>query len=609
MLRILFILLMSLLPLSAHAAGTEQTHNTLPTTNSTFITTLQSFLSQEDAKRYQEHFIGMVVSGGQHGTIGSLSATPDNLVTYPGGYYTTQTGSAITYVDNSTCYVIAQKALTGNLSNFTRVAGTHYLVDCLSSPKPALPADSAWLMHVTTAGGAITTVVDLRSRVPYAGTYLLAELPTAGQRGRLALVRDVGGGTLYLDNGTTWLQTISSNPLTTTGDLLIGVTGGVPARLGIGSVNQVLGVTAAGGAHEYKSLVAGTGMAVVHTANTVTMSVVSAEVATPPGAVQPYIGTIAPSGWLLCDGASYDADTYTTYFDVYVSNASVWGPGTATGTFTVNTGTDTLTLAAHGLAIGSRVHVVNSGGALPTGLAANTKYFVINTTTDTLQLSLTSGGAAVDITTAGSGTHSLSNQFQVPDLRARTIVGTGAKNVDWAISSVDTGTEQITVTSNTALYTGDVVFYDTTVGAIGGLTDATNYYVIRVSATVVKLATTEVNANNGVVLDLTSGGSGTQVLRQVLTTRTVGTFGGTENDAGVGAHNHAITDPTHAHTTAVTNAFGTGSTNTLTTTGGGSSTDFGSSSDTTGVTINNRGGLEAGSNLSPFLAITFIVKT
>jgi hypothetical protein len=43
------------------------------------------------------------------------------------------------------------------------------------------------------------------------------------------------------------------------------------------------------------------------------------------------------------------------------------------------------------------------GDPLPTGLVEGTVYFVINGTVDDLQLSATSGGAAVAITAIGAG--------------------------------------------------------------------------------------------------------------------------------------------------------------------------------------------------------------
>jgi hypothetical protein len=43
------------------------------------------------------------------------------------------------------------------------------------------------------------------------------------------------------------------------------------------------------------------------------------------------------------------------------------------------------------------------GASLPTPLAEGTVYFVISAAADSVQLSLTSGGAAIDLTAVGSG--------------------------------------------------------------------------------------------------------------------------------------------------------------------------------------------------------------
>lgn len=589
------------LPTLTFAAGSEQTLNTLPTNNASFLTTLQNFLKREDAQRFELQFAGFVVSGGTHSTAASLTAAPTALVAFPGGHYVTENNS-ITYANNETTWVIAHKDLTGNLSNFVRVSGTHYLIDSTSASKPSLPADSVWLMEVTTSGGSITAVTDLRTRVPETATYLLSELPAAGQRGRTAFVRDVGSGTLYLDNGTAWVQEMSSNPMTTAGDMIVGGASGIPTRLAAGTANQVLGMNSGATAQEYKSVVAGSGIGVSHGANSIT---ITQTVFPPTGSLQAYMGTAAPTGWLLCDGTEYDPDTYTDLFDVYIPNASGWGKGTALGTFTVNTVTDELTIAGHGRSNGERVHVATTT-TLPSPLTANTKYFVINATTDTLQLSTTAGGSAVNLTTSGSGTHSLYDKLKVPDLRARMPIGTGANSYTATISSVDTGTEVITLDSNTSIYTGAAVFYDTTAGVIGGLTDATTYYAIRVSATTVKLATTAVNANNGTAINLTSSGSGTQTLAISFTTRTVGIAGGAETFATAANHNHNFTDPGHTHTTntgtggALMEISPTGDG----TVGGGAAVN----SSLTGITMNSGVITEVGNNMTPFLAVSYIVK-
>jgi len=62
-----------------------------------------------------------------------------------------------------------------------------------------------------------------------------------------------------------------------------------------------------------------------------------------------------------------------------------------------------LTLDSHGLETGDVVTLrVGAGGTIPTGLVAGTTYYAIKLTDSTMSLSLTDGGAAVDITAEGS---------------------------------------------------------------------------------------------------------------------------------------------------------------------------------------------------------------
>lgn len=63
---------------------------------------------------------------------------------------------------------------------------------------------------------------------------------------------------------------------------------------------------------------------------------------------------------------------------------------------------NSITSSAHGLVNTDRVMVFNVlAETLPAGLTEGTIYFVVGATTDTFQVSLTSGGAAVDITGIG----------------------------------------------------------------------------------------------------------------------------------------------------------------------------------------------------------------
>lgn len=81
----------------------------------------------------------------------------------------------------------------------------------------------------------------------------------------------------------------------------------------------------------------------------------------------------------------------------------------------VDTGTETITIPNHGIANGTIVYLENKQGTLPAGLSKGQLYYVVGATANTLQLSLTSGGSAVNITGAtGGGQHFIFNIPVVP---------------------------------------------------------------------------------------------------------------------------------------------------------------------------------------------------
>jgi hypothetical protein len=98
----------------------------------------------------------------------------------------------------------------------------------------------------------------------------------------------------------------------------------------------------------------------------------------------------------------------TQYFNNYLPDAGT--PATCPTNYptisAVNTGSDLLTSSGHGLASGNQLYFEVSGGSLPGGLIANTTYYVISSglTANDFKVSTTSGGSAVNITSAGSGT-------------------------------------------------------------------------------------------------------------------------------------------------------------------------------------------------------------
>ncbi|HRF69837.1 MAG TPA: tail fiber protein [Candidatus Pelethenecus sp.] len=240
--------------------------------------------------------------------------------------------------------------------------------------------------------------------------------------------------------------------------------------------------------------------------------------ATPIGLVSPYVGSAAPSGWLLCDGS---AVSRTTYADLFAVISTTYGTGDGSTT------------------------------------------------------------------------------FNLPDLRSRLPVGagTGAKVATFSSRSGNVITVTgLTNANNNEFQTGQAVLYDTTSGAIGGLTDNTTYYVVRVSNTTFSLATTRENAIGGTVITLSSDGSGTQTFTLTLTTRTRGDTGGEESHSLITAE-----IPSHVH---MQNYFTTGSGSLLQVAGG---TPNATPADYTNTDAT--GGSTAHSVMNPFVVFNYIVKT
>lgn len=72
--------------------------------------------------------------------------------------------------------------------------------------------------------------------------------------------------------------------------------------------------------------------------------------------------------------------------------------------FTALASTDILTAPGHSFVNGDQVVVLGlTGTSLPTGLTQGTLYYVIGSSTDTLQLSTSAGGAAINLTANGGG--------------------------------------------------------------------------------------------------------------------------------------------------------------------------------------------------------------
>jgi hypothetical protein len=112
------------------------------------------------------------------------------------------------------------------------------------------------------------------------------------------------------------------------------------------------------------------------------------------------------------NGAPLPLSSYTVkaYMKAQVSGTVILND-TATGitqeptqTFTVDTSLDVLKCNDHGVKEGQQV-VLASTTTIPAGLTAGVRYFAVQIQANWFGVSLTQGGAPIDITSAGTGTH------------------------------------------------------------------------------------------------------------------------------------------------------------------------------------------------------------
>ena len=106
----------------------------------------------------------------------------------------------------------------------------------------------------------------------------------------------------------------------------------------------------------------------------------------------------------------WTATSYTPKLVIETDGGTVTLAATAitahpTQTFTAEADDDYLTCNDHGVKEGNQIVVANSGGALPTGLSASTRYWPVNIGKNRFQLAASEGGGAINLTTDGTGTN------------------------------------------------------------------------------------------------------------------------------------------------------------------------------------------------------------
>jgi len=145
----------------------------------------------------------------------------------------------------------------------------------------------------------------------------------------------------------------------------------------------------------------------------------------PAGVVEWVAMNNAPTGYLKCNGAAVSRSTYAALFAALIRSATVTITIASPGVITWN---------SHLLSANDPVRFTTTG-ALPTGLVANTTYFVSATglTANSFSVSATAGGTRINTSGTQSGVHTAihaphgvgdgSTTFNVPDLRGEFIRG------------------------------------------------------------------------------------------------------------------------------------------------------------------------------------------
>lgn len=311
------------------------------------------------------------------------------------------------------------------------------------------------------------------------------------------------------------------------------------------------------------------------------------------GTIQMFGSSSAPTGFLNCDGSAISRTTYSGLFSVLSTS---YGVGDGSTTFNIPD-----LRSAFPLGVGQRVSAFNFA---TTDVTVATDLFTLPAT------AYLQTGAAVVLTTTG-----VVPTLQDLTVRAFSIDASGYLSGDIMNGVVGNGQRiYLDSQSSTNLTAGNyyyVIDYSAGVsfrvsstkgGAAAGtgnsgsgtahsvgLAAGGTYYIIRVSSTTVKLATTYAEAVAGTVISLATVGSGTHTFTQTLTSRTLGESGGEEN------HILTIAEmPAHTHAARVSPDSG----------GGGGS----SSSPQEGQTGSTGGGLTH-NNMSPFTVVNFIIKT
>tara|TARA_A100000171_G_scaffold30046_2_gene28274 strand:- start:7384 stop:10161 length:2778 start_codon:yes stop_codon:yes gene_type:complete len=179
---------------------------------------------------------------------------------------------------------------------------------------------------------------------------------------------------------------------------------------------------------------------------------------------------------------------------------------TANGTI-VSTNNNTITLSSHGLSTNDPIYYYAAANPI-TGLTSGSLYYVIATDSNTIKLATSAANSA-------AGT-------------AITLTAPGTASTQYIYQGVNISSNVIYSASH-GFKTGDIIFYDNIGTAIGGLSENTSYYVLRVDDDQFKLYTDSKLTN---VVSLTSAHTSEQTdnILQDAKVESVATISGDLNE-------------------------------------------------------------------------------
>lgn len=137
----------------------------------------------------------------------------------------------------------------------------------------------------------------------------------------------------------------------------------------------------------------------------------------PPGSIVDFGGTVAPSGWLLCDGS---AVSRTTYARLFTAIGTTWGAGNGSSTFNLPDFRGRVPVGAGtGTGLTART-VAGSGGAETVQLDTTTMPSHSHTFTGSTSTSNGDHGHSLSgsVGTGGGHSHSVGNQTTRSDILA-----------------------------------------------------------------------------------------------------------------------------------------------------------------------------------------------